>query len=59
MSRFTGLSVTVRIAVMSASPSAGVPSASITTTPSGVTTKPALALKPSFAADATPALPCT
>jgi hypothetical protein len=51
--------VIVRIAAISARPSAGVPSASNTTTPSPVTTNPAFDMKPLLAALAMPDSPCT
>src|SRR5258707_13575130 len=50
--------VTLAIAATMARPSTGVPSASKTTTPSPVTTKPALDMNPLFASEATPASPC-
>ena len=54
ITRFTGCGVTARIAWRSAAPRLGVPSTSTATTPSSVTTNPALELKPSLAALATP-----
>src|SRR5690606_14506814 len=59
MTRRTGWSVTPRITPSSAAPSAGVPRASKTTTPSSVTTKPAFELKPSSSFETMPARPRT
>ena len=59
MTRRMGLGVILRMACRSSWPSAGEPSASITTTASSVMTNPALELNASLAALATPGLPCT
>jgi len=59
MTRRIGWSVTLRIRPSSFSASGGVASASNTTTPSRVTTKPAFDMKPWFSLDAAPDSPCT
>ena len=55
MTRRTGCGVTAWIRSPNLRPSAGEPSASNSTTPSRVTTKPALELKPWLAVDTMPA----
>src|SRR4051794_24687819 len=55
--RLIGAALMRRIATSMALPRAGVPSASKTTMPAGVTTKPALDMKPLLAWVAIPALP--
>ena len=57
MTRLIGSGVIFRIAATIALPSAGVPSASKTTTPSRVTTKPAFDVKPRLVALGIPASP--
>jgi hypothetical protein len=57
--RATGSGVIRLIVCSSARARAGEPSASITTTPSGVTTKPAFEMKLPFSREPTAECPCT